>query len=65
MIDDKATDLTQAWQSKVLLRTGLTRECHATPYRGTSLTKKRPPLGPYNRPMPRAVWLSQGVGVFL
>jgi hypothetical protein len=27
-------------------------------YRGTSLTRKRNPLGPYRRPMPRAPWLS-------
>ena len=24
-------------------------------YRGTSLTRKRPPLGPYRRPMPRVL----------
>ena len=27
-------------------------------YRGTSLIRKRPPLGPYNRAMPRALWWS-------
>ena len=26
------------------------------PYRGTSSTKKRTPLGPYRRPMPRVLW---------
>ena len=25
-------------------------------YRGTSLIRKRRPLGPYNSPMPRALW---------
>ena len=34
-------------------------------YRGTSLTRKRTPLGPYSRPMPRVVWVSQGGGRFL
>ena len=34
-------------------------------YRGTSLTRKRSPLGPYRRPMPRALrWSWQG-GLFL
>ena len=32
-------------------------------YRGTSLMKKRPPLGPYRRAMPRALWWSYGGGV--
>jgi len=27
-------------------------------YRGTSLSRNRPTLGPYSRPMPRALWLS-------
>jgi len=27
-------------------------------YRGTSLIRNRPTLGPYSRPMPRALWLS-------
>ena len=27
-------------------------------YRGTSLTRNRPTLGPYSRPMPRALWWS-------
>jgi hypothetical protein len=29
-------------------------------YRGTSLTRKRTPLGPYRRPMPRALGDFQG-----
>ena len=33
--------------------------------RGTSLTRKRPPLGTYTRLMHRALWSSYGVGVFL
>ena len=28
----------------------------AAAYRGTSLIRKRHPLGPYGRPMPRALW---------
>ena len=34
-------------------------------YRGTSLTRKRTPLGPYRRPMPRVIWGSQEGGCFL
>ena len=37
---------------------------HARSCRGTSLIKKRSLLGPYSRPMPKALWLSWGVGVF-
>ena len=29
-------------------------------YTGTSLIKNSAPLGPYSRPMPRAMWWSQG-----
>ena len=29
-------------------------------YRGTSLIRNRPPLGPYSRTMPRALWWSYG-----
>ena len=34
-------------------------------YRGTSLRRKRFPLGPYSRPMPRVLGGSQGGGHFL
>jgi len=34
-------------------------------YRGTWLIRNDPTPGPYSRPMPRALWWSQGVGVFL
>ena len=34
-------------------------------YRGTSLIRNPPPLGPYCRPVPRALWLSQEGGRFL
>ena len=34
-------------------------------YRGTSLIRKRTPLGPYCRSMPRVVGGHKGVGVFL
>ena len=34
-------------------------------YRGTSLIRKRPPVGPYSRAMPRALWWSWGGCVFL
>jgi len=37
----------------------------AIQYRGTSLIEKRPPLGPYRRPMPRVLWWSYGGGLFL
>ena len=33
-------------------------------HRGTSLIRNRTPLGPYNRPMRRALWCSWGGGVF-
>ena len=35
------------------------------PYRGTSLIRKRNPLGPYRRPMPRVLGGSSGGGHFL
>ena len=41
---------------------------HSAPqrlYRGTSLIRNHPPLGPYSRPMPRALWWFQGGGRFL
>ena len=31
-------------------------EFDARRYMGTSLIRKRPPLGPYSRPMPTALW---------
>ena len=34
-------------------------------YRGTSLIRKRTPLGPYRRPMPKVLGGSQGGGRFL
>jgi len=34
-------------------------------YRGTSLIRKRTPLGPYSRPMHRGLRSTYGVGVFL
>jgi len=34
-------------------------------YRGTSLTRNSAPLGPYSRTMPRALWWSEGGGLFL
>ena len=33
------------------------------PYRGTSLTRNSTLVGPYSRPMPRALWWSKGGGV--
>ena len=32
------------------------QEHHLDPYRGTSLIRNSPLLGPYGRPMPRALW---------
>jgi len=37
---------------------------HTYPYRGTSLIRKRTPLGPYCRPMPRVLGGSYGGGRF-
>ena len=34
-------------------------------YRATSLIRNRAPLGPYSRIMPRALWWSDGGGLFL
>ena len=34
-------------------------------YGGTSLIRKHLSLGPHSRPMPRVIWRSEGVGVFL
>ena len=42
----------------------LTRERNLV-YRSTSFVRNRRPLGPYSRNMPRALWWSLGVGVFL
>ena len=33
--------------------------------RGTSLIRNNPPLGPYRRPMPRALWWSKRGRLFL
>jgi hypothetical protein len=33
-------------------------------HKGTLLMRKHTPLGPYSRPMPRALWRSWVVGVF-
>ena len=33
-------------------------------YRGTLLTRKRHTLGPYGRPMPRALWWLEGGVIF-
>ena len=37
----------------------------ASPYRGTSLSRKRTLLGLYRRPVPEVLGGSEGVGVFL
>ena len=45
-----------------------TADMHAPPAvsenRGSSIARKRTPLGPYRRPTPRVLGGSQGVGVF-
>ena len=43
---------------QALLANQDTRRVVLGPYRGTSLKRNRPPLGPYSRPMPRALWWS-------
>ena len=35
------------------------------PYWGTSLIRNRAPLSPYSRRIPRALWWSEGLGIFL
>ena len=37
----------------------------AVVYRGTSLTRNTPLLGPYSTTTPRVIWWSQGGGMFL
>ena len=37
----------------------------ARPYRGTSLRRNKPPVGPYSRPTPRVLWWSWGGALFL
>ena len=37
---------------------------HLLPYRGTLITRKRTPPGPYRRPMARVLWGSYGAGRF-
>ena len=45
---------------------GRGREAGGDPYcRGASLMRKSPSLGPYRRPMPKALWWSEGVWLFL
>ena len=41
------------------------RKGHPDDYMGTSRISKRTPLGPYRRPVPRALGGSQGAGRFL
>ena len=48
----RCAPLLEARNDEPLIRWGL----HV--YRGTSLTRKRTPLGPYRRPMPRVLWWS-------
>ena len=38
---------------------------HSAGYRGTSLIRNNPPVGPYRSPMLKAIWWSWGVGGFL
>ena len=44
----------------VRMEAGLARQ-----YRGTSLIRNSPLLGPYSRTVPRALWWPWGGGVFL
>jgi hypothetical protein len=46
-----------------LLR-AIAKSCYLRRCRPTSLMRNRSSLGPYNRPTPRALRWSQGVGVF-
>ena len=50
------------WDPIEIFKSFIEIECSGTGYhRGTSLTGKRHPLGPYRRPMPRALGGSWGV----
>ena len=46
-------------------RRSLRRAKRVMVYRGTSLIRKRLSLGPYSRPMPRALWWSEEGGLLL
>ena len=41
------------------------RVCEVGNYRGASLIRNPPLLGPYSRTIPRVLWWSQGGGLFL
>ena len=45
--------------------TGTEAQSERAEYRDTSLMRDSAPLGPYSRNMPRALWWSYGVGLFL
>ena len=47
------------------LHCSISGRCLLLACRGTSLIRNRPTLGPYSRPMPRALWLSEGGWRFL
>jgi len=47
------------WQLKTLLA------FPGKPYRGTSLIRNTPLLGPYSRTIPKVIWWSWGGGLFL
>ena len=49
----------------VRVRTALTSGLGGRVYRGTSLLRKRTPLGPYRKPIPRVLGGSWGGGRFL
>ena len=65
--NDYSTVMTRASQTSTAK--GAFENAHAkgsrAVYRGNSLIRNILPLGPYSMPMPRAPWLSWGVGLFL
>ena len=69
----KVKPLPMHWgtQLRSVALTGTHRRCsyedksRCSPHRATSLMRKRIPLGPYRKPVPRVIGGSQGVGRFL
>ena len=53
------------WFGVEFLELRISSVAPAISYRGASLIRNRPPLGPYSRPMPRALCWSWGGWLFL
>ena len=55
LLTNKDTHRHLKFKARTLSRYSSLRLKHSQAYRGTSLTRKRTPLGPYRRPMPRVL----------